>query len=160
MNLYVLCEFAKYSLKFFIEWDEDMVDNRDPNCKHGAKVNVSTVVEELGQIQYILSDKTGTLTENIMCLTGMSASGIMLDVHPGTGQLMKSLHMRRQSREIGDVGGLHRGSRTSKTVPNVIPAQEVSQEKAGNLKEISDDKDSKGSNGSKITKQESEKSFC
>ena len=44
----------------------------------------------------------------------------------------ESLHMRRQSREIGDVGGLHRGSRTSKTVPNVIPAQEVSQEKAGN----------------------------
>ena len=120
MNLYVLCEFAKYSCKFFIEWDEDMIDKRDPDVQYGARVNVSTVVEELGQIQYILSDKTGTLTENIMCLTGMSASGIMLDVHPGTGQLLTSKHMRRRSRE-GIYDETPRGSRISRTSKTVLP---------------------------------------
>ena len=35
--------------KFFIEWDEDMIDKRNPDVQYGARVNVSTVVEELGK---------------------------------------------------------------------------------------------------------------
>eukprot|EP00943_MAST-04B_sp_MAST-4B-sp1_P003528 g3528.t1 len=159
MNLYVLCEFAKYSVKFFIQWDEDMVDKRDPNVQHGAKVNVSTVVEELGQIQYILSDKTGTLTENIMSLTGMSASGIMLDVHPGTGHLLKSLHMRRNSRDgiYDETPRGSRTSRTSKTVLPVVPSNGVGEEQKGE----NNDGDAMGKKSrASMARHESQKAFA
>ena len=47
----------------FLEWDRDLYD---PETDEAAKCNSSDLNEELGQIQILFSDKTGTLTENIM----------------------------------------------------------------------------------------------
>lgn len=45
-------------------------------CNMNATVQSSNLNEELGQIQYIFSDKTGTLTCNIMEFKNISIGGI------------------------------------------------------------------------------------
>lgn len=49
--------------KKFFEWDEDLYDETTNTC---AIVNNTDVNEDLGQIEYLFCDKTGTLTINEM----------------------------------------------------------------------------------------------
>lgn len=56
-----------------MEWDISMVSLS--KCVE-AKVHRSSLSEELGQVAYVLSDKTGTLTQNQMVFRQMSISGV------------------------------------------------------------------------------------
>ena len=60
----------------FLEWDRDLYE---PLTDEPAKVNSSDLNEELGQIEILFSDKTGTLTENVMIFKEASINGVQYD---------------------------------------------------------------------------------
>uniref|UniRef100_A0A8C2Q6C2 Phospholipid-transporting ATPase n=1 Tax=Cyprinus carpio TaxID=7962 RepID=A0A8C2Q6C2_CYPCA len=63
VSMYVTVEMQKFLGSFFITWDKDFFG---PEIQEGALVNTSDLNEELGQVEYVFTDKTGTLTQNNM----------------------------------------------------------------------------------------------
>uniref|UniRef100_A0A671V9S5 Phospholipid-transporting ATPase n=1 Tax=Sparus aurata TaxID=8175 RepID=A0A671V9S5_SPAAU len=63
VSMYVTVEMQKFLGSYFIMWDDEMFDEE---LGERAMVNTSDLNEELGQVEYVFTDKTGTLTENNM----------------------------------------------------------------------------------------------
>ncbi|KAK7206902.1 phospholipid-transporting ATPase 1 [Myxozyma melibiosi] len=73
ISMFVTIEVVKFYQAFLISSDLDMYYKPSDTP---AICRTSSLVEELGQIEYIFSDKTGTLTRNIMEFKQCSIAGI------------------------------------------------------------------------------------
>ncbi|KAI3661424.1 hypothetical protein MP638_003897 [Amoeboaphelidium occidentale] len=101
ISLYVTMEIIKLVQAWLITNDPAMFDEKSQT---GALARTSSLNEDLGQVCYVFSDKTGTLTDNIMKFRKFSAGGLLYahnidteKTHPVTGEssyskTVKALH--------------------------------------------------------------------
>ena len=72
ISLYVVLEIIKSIQGVLINYDKEL---HDPTIDKYANCRTTELIEELGQVEFIFSDKTGTLTQNSMILKKVYING-------------------------------------------------------------------------------------
>jgi phospholipid-translocating P-type ATPase (flippase) len=95
ISLYVTIELVNIGQAYFVQNDEKMYrEELDVTCQ----VRSSNLLQELGMVSNIFSDKTGTLTRNEMKLVKFVLNGAIYDIRAPDG---KSTSMEDIFREFG-----------------------------------------------------------
>jgi phospholipid-transporting ATPase len=94
ISLWVTLEMVKVGQAKFMEWDEEMSVSKEKSEGYSdgnMSAKTSNLNEDLGRIEHIFSDKTGTLTENIMKFNKCSIKGMILDEKSSPGGMERIL---------------------------------------------------------------------
>ncbi|XP_052039465.1 probable phospholipid-transporting ATPase IM isoform X2 [Apodemus sylvaticus] len=107
ISLYVSVEVIRLGHSYFINWDRKMYYAAKAMP---AEARTTTLNEELGQIEYIFSDKTGTLTQNIMTFKKCSINGRVY-----AGEVLDDPSQKKEitkKKEAVDFSGKSKSERT------------------------------------------------
>ncbi|NXL89362.1 AT8B3 ATPase, partial [Alectura lathami] len=119
MSMYITLEFIYLVNSFFINWDLEMYYAVKDIP---AKARSTSLNDQLGQVEYVFSDKTGTLTQNIMsfkkcCINGtIYGSGMGHENKPPPGSGLTQSHGGEKTLDSDDVGLLEAAQRDSDPV--------------------------------------------
>ncbi|KAG8643295.1 probable phospholipid-transporting ATPase 4 [Manihot esculenta] len=126
ISLYVSIEVVKVCQAKFIDEDLNMYDEETGNT---AEARTSNLNEELGQVDTILSDKTGTLTCNQMDFLKCSIAGTAYGVRSSEVELaaakQMAMDLEEQDAEMPTGSGLKNHSRNSWENSNGAPEIEL-----------------------------------
>ncbi|KAG0647426.1 phospholipid-transporting ATPase [Hyphodiscus hymeniophilus] len=152
LALYVSMEIIKFA-QFLLLQD---IECYDEESNTPMVCNTQTIFENLGQVNHIFTDKTGTLTENVMHFRKMSVAGIVWQHHVhGRGRVgieVANVEQQVQSSEgpPQNTGLNEIASSSTKNVPvvTVSPVDESnatqsSQEPASNRRRVENESHSR-----------------
>ncbi|KAF9187860.1 hypothetical protein BGZ50_001716 [Haplosporangium sp. Z 11] len=116
ISLYVTMELVKLMQAYFIHHDIEMYDEVSNTP---AEARTTVINEELGQVSYLFSDKTGTLTENIMIFRKFCVAGHSFNHDLDPESVLAAQKLAQENQEIvsadthvhtaeGSQEGLHR----------------------------------------------------
>eukprot|EP00347_Sterkiella_histriomuscorum_P009146 403342344 len=80
LSMVICLEIAKLGYSFFMIFDVEMMSPSKDNSLQGCKIQNLTLIEELGNINYMLCDKTGTLTQNELIFKSFATCGQVYSV--------------------------------------------------------------------------------
>lgn len=92
ISLFVTIEMARLGQASYMAMDPKM-EYRSGDTKIPMRASNSNLNEDLGKIDFIFSDKTGTFTQNSMVMAKWFVEGQALDEMEHPGILNRTLHV-------------------------------------------------------------------